>query len=316
MKKYIWLAALNLIALNNLIASDLKENTQLRIHCYNNDIGPLKDGYFLDDQKHLASTSTVQGKTISNVYGKNPGTGLFNIPMGISIWGPKDNPQIRSATSEDCLPLFALFPQIRIIKKNGENILNRDYTKSHMTDLEVSAYQDNTLKLPGQTTSFTFDVNPQDVQLIILQLFTARYGYTTGGGNLWSMNPTPVALSEPVVYMPQSEFPQEIYTSFSWPTYRPETTIRQHERVLGVEFANRYQASLWPSFNPDLLDPNWKITCGLHTNSQEAFNKKPFCFSTLGFNRSRDTLNIDCLNFQDAYPFYAGHPLTTNVYRR
>ncbi len=194
---YLFIAAFAFlsVAAKLLLAYDSEKNASqtFRVFCHNKDIGPVRDGRFLEDQAYLVN---------GGIKGKSPGSGLFNIPVGAG------------QTIEDCYSLFSMFPSITVILKNG--IMEHGNQK--------------TLGLPGISTPIEISVDPSSILLITVQLYTWKYGFTTGGGSVWIQKDSqPTAISPPVAYRPTENFPEELFAVFSWPTVGP---YRGKEEIL------------------------------------------------------------------------------------
>lgn len=267
---------------------DLKATTSnLTVHVQNIDIGPVKDGLFLADQKAYAD---------SEAYGKCPGSGLFNILASYK--------QKRVGNDEVCFPLFGLMPQIQIITKTGSILENQKIDSK--TGFQ---WGKNVLGLPGQHIDFTFNINPSEVLGITASLWTFDYGFTSSGGSVWTRYETPVQLTQTVFQ--QASGKNESFVNFSWPKARP-TSGQIVDKELVCQFSS-YLSSEKPT-----LVSNWKEAVGQYVNRElKEGQNKPWCFMTRGFNRSYDGASQakDYLNIGQAFETLMGHPLKQNPYQ-
>ncbi len=266
--------------------SETERQQKFRVLCHNEDIGPVRGGRFLEDQQFLVN---------GNIYGKSPGSGLFNIPV------------CKNHTFEDCYPLFTIFPHIKVILKGGEMVESMQLAK---TFRDPNCFEDScrhALGLPGTTKSIEMDLDPSSILCLTVQLYTWKYSFTTGGGELWFRKGcVPTAISPAVTYMPEGTL-DKIRATFSWPSagpYKGENKI--DPEVVGIKFRSYDIATV----GREDLDPDWKNTLGMHTDNNNS-RTAPWCYPTRDFNRGGfgDDPCIDLLKIGEDFPFYAGHPL-------
>jgi hypothetical protein len=290
-------AALFALSLNQLQAGngerDENPSKNLTIKFYNEDIGPVRGGRFLDDQKFFAE---------GNVTGKNPGSGLFLIPNGNNHESP-------------AYPLFNLVPFAKIVTKNGTVI--ESPTKDEQLNFYWAKDKTHRLGLPGETTEITYPVSTDDVLCVSVCLQAYDYGFTTGGGSVWM---THAYVRDPLTHLITSfgdkgAFSEPLDVIFSWPKSRPAPGITNPDAKLNVEFKYLYSV-----ITREDLVPNWKQEIGLNTDraqiAEEKSKNQYNCWSTRDLNRGLQGLDPaeDCHGLGDDFPYYGGHPVDHSLY--
>jgi hypothetical protein len=221
-----------------LCTSSAQANTTIKV--WNHDIGPVKDGAFLQDQKDLNNVG---------------GLGLFKL-----------------SKSDTYYPLFGLVPCFTIITKTGEtietladggNIKDPAGTKWHEF---LSHFNDNekTLGLPGTHMVFDLPVEQEDILCIIPHLKTTTFGFSSSAGCIYVMNSLMLTLTSGNVIMANDiDQNHSIDIVYSWSKSGP---CREYLDHMTIE--TKYIKSYAAAYNLDNLDSDWKNTidtdCSFH----------------------------------------------------
>jgi len=306
--KYIFITTLAILGISQLsIASDLAEQGTpgFRVVCHNEDIGPVKDGHFMRDQKYLVE---------EGIAGKRPGSGLFNICQG------------QNNTNENCFPLFNMYPLVTALLTDGSVVSSA--LDPQLLLSKVERRHPHALGLPGDTNEIVLPgVHPSKINAIMVQLYTWQRGFTTGGGSVWVTNTIkPTAISKLMPFIPDREMRKvlggtnRLFVNFAWPStgpYQEENYIDPD--VIQVTMSHHEKHN---NISREQLDPNWKTTLGMHTdvnNLQETANGYMFpCFPARNFNRPSDgaSKNTDMLGLGKDFPYFAGHALEVSIWKQ
>ncbi|MGI4852163.1 MAG: hypothetical protein ACRYGR_09525 [Janthinobacterium lividum] len=261
--------------------------SNLSIHFWNEDIGPVKGGNFLRDQEFFKE----------NVYGKYPGSGLFLIPNGLNA-------------ESDAHPLFFLVPVVRVITKQGEII----ETPSSEKKLEYfkAGNKKYCLGLPGESTDITYPVEHKDVLSLSVRLDSYKFSFTTSGGSIFITYKGSFKLS-PFITSESNEFEKPINVTFSWPrfTYHVKDNY-DSQMLLNAQFNEPLK-----KVTKQELVPNWKTSMGIYTGGEQQDKIcEKICYPTRSFNRQYEGNDKpeDFFTLGDDFSYYAGHSLTDNPF--
>ncbi|WP_010302363.1 hypothetical protein [Candidatus Odyssella thessalonicensis] len=266
--------------------------SELTVNFWNKDVGPVEGGRFLEDQKYVAE---------GHVLGKQPGSGLFMIPI-------KD----RKITEDDNWGLFDLKPVATVIYKEGK-------VETINTGKEDTVF----LGLPGEKTTFKISLSSDryQISMISFALTGRQYSFTTSGGSVWI--PPQVQSSEQayrevsaIAALPGTKIHpyQDLNVIFSWPE-----SLAEEEEEAEISTAVTYK-SYTPTITTDNLVANWKSSiCDLHVDNKVDGTGKYCCYPTRGFNRRfegaiRDA--GDLYNLGEKFAYVAGHELDANPFSK
>ncbi|MBA4249369.1 MAG: hypothetical protein C0432_01430 [Candidatus Puniceispirillum sp.] len=282
----VYLLAQSVIAVtSHLSASELSEinpipsnNTNVIVHVWNHDVGPVTGGTFMEHQAVVRD----------HVGGKQCGSGLFQIPKYY-------NENKEFLMFEGGFPLFDI--KISLIVKTTDG-----------KEIEVSS--DQRLKLPGEYVSIDTGMLKSSIHCIKSVLKACSYGFTTGGGSVWIHRDIIEISEEAAVIQRKISVNTPIDFVASWPT---QMIDHDSEALLFFEHSPSYEPIIT---SKEQLDPQWKKTLGLYVHNTDPYKGYGICFPTRGFNRYYDgaSATADYFKLGTDFEFYAGHSLHTKPY--
>ena len=254
----------------------------ITVNFWNEDIGCVKGGNFLRDQKWILENTPH--------HIKGPGSGLFRI---------RDD----NINKEECYALFALIPKVTIVTVKGRvsNFTDdpRDFARIGLA---------RCLVVPGYPTPYELDIEAPIIS-VEASLHTYPYGLlNTGDGSIWMSNNYYLEnISKKVLLNAHDKrVSKTLNVAFSWPNVPGKIDVdfkpadyTLPENVLNLELA-------------------WKKAIGMHIDKGKPAKGAKWCFPTNKFNcigepRSK---KHDAMNLDNYFQYYAGHYVEDDIYRQ